>query len=379
MRGAPITANNPSATGTAITSYSVTPALPPGLTLNTTTGVITGTPTTLSTAANYTVNALNGSVVSTSVQLNIAVVSPPSGLSYSTHSAVYPIGVPITANTPSVTGTSPITYSVTPTLPTGLNLDISTGVISGTPTAAQSATNYIVTAANTYGNTSVTLNITVLMAPSSLSYSQNTAQYVVGMPISSNMPTFTGSLPLTYSVSPALPSGLSLNTSTGVISGTPMVPAAAANYTVTATNAAGSTTKAVNITVILKPSGLSYSDSAGSYTVGTAITPNTPTVTGSSPLSYSVLPALPAGLTLNSSTGVISGTPTTATTTQTYSVTVSNAGGSASATISIVVNNTVGILFSRVPARLRIRTALPSVYMLPVDGRLNRVMPPPGQ
>lgn len=54
---------------------------------------------------------------------------------------------------------------------------------------------------------------------------------------------------VSYSVSPALPAGLTLNTSSGIISGTPTTLAAAANYTITATNTGGSTTASVSITV----------------------------------------------------------------------------------------------------------------------------------
>jgi hypothetical protein len=55
-------------------------------------------------------------------------------------------------------------------------------------------------------------------------------------------PSVSGGAVISYSVSPALPSGLSLNTATGVISGTPTVVSANATYTVTATNSGGFTT-----------------------------------------------------------------------------------------------------------------------------------------
>jgi hypothetical protein len=54
-------------------------------------------------------------------------------------------------------------------------------------------------------------------------------------------------------------------------------------------------------------------------------------------VSYVVSPALPAGLTLNSSTGVISGTPTTLTATSNYTITATNTGGSTPASLSITV------------------------------------------
>jgi hypothetical protein len=59
----------------------------------------------------------------------------------------------------------------------------------------------------------------------------------------------TGGAIASYSVSPALPSALSMNTSTGSITGTPADPQVATNYTVTATNAAGSCTRVIELTV----------------------------------------------------------------------------------------------------------------------------------
>ncbi len=332
--GTAIANNTPSVTGT-VTAYSVSPALPAGLNLNTTTGVISGTPTTAAAAANYTVTASNGGG-STTATVNITVNNaPPSGLSYTTP-VTYTIGAAITDNTPTVTGTV-TSYAVSPALPAGLSLNTVTGVISGTPTTATAAADYIVTATNGGGSTTATVNITVNNSPpSGLSYT-TPVTYTIGTAITNNVPTVTGTV-TSYSVSPALPAGLSLNTSTGVISGTPTTAAAAANYTVTATNGGGSTTATVNITVNnAAPSGLSYTTPV-TYTIGAAITDNTPTVTGTV-TSYSVSPALPAGLSLNTSTGVISGVPTTATAAANYVVTATNGGGSTTATVNITVNN----------------------------------------
>jgi uncharacterized repeat protein (TIGR01451 family) len=133
-------------------------------------------------------------------------------------------------------------------------------------------------------------------------------------------PSVSGNV-ISYSVSPALPSGLSLNTTTGVISGTPTVVSANATYTVTATNSGGFTTFGIQIQVNdIAPSGLSY-NSPNVFTVGTLIGNLTPSVSGNV-ISYSVLPALPSGLSLNTSTGVISGTPTVVSANATYTVTL---------------------------------------------------------
>ncbi len=84
--------------------------------------------------------------------------------------------------------------------------------------------------------------------PSNLTYGTNPASYTNGVAISTNSPTVTGIVD-SYSVSPSLPTGLSLNTTTGAITGTPSAVTAVATYTVTATNTAGYTTCGVSITV----------------------------------------------------------------------------------------------------------------------------------
>ena len=84
------------------------------------------------------------------------------------------------------------------------------------------------------------------------------------------------------------------------------------------------------------PTGLSY-PSPQTFTAGTAIVPLNPSVTGTV-TAYSVTPALPGGLSLNTSSGQISGTPTAATAAATYTITAQTAGGSTSFALSITVN-----------------------------------------
>jgi hypothetical protein len=87
-------------------------------------------------------------------------------------------------------------------------------------------------------------------APTALSY-HRAPTFVVGRAISPLTPTVTGTV-AAYAVSPSLPAGLSLSASTGAISGTPTAVAALANYTVTASNAGGSTATNVAIAVTVQ-------------------------------------------------------------------------------------------------------------------------------
>ena len=93
------------------------------------------------------------------------------------------------------------------------------------------------------------------------------------------------------------------------------------------------------VITVQPPSALSYTTATAVYIKGTAITPNSPTSSGGAVTSYSVSPALPAGLSLSTSTGIISGTPTAVTATASYTVTASNSAGSTTATLTITVND----------------------------------------
>jgi len=111
-----------------------------------------------------------------------------------------------------------------------------------------------------------------IAAPSNLSYT-SPAQATVGNPGPSLTPSVSGSV-TSYSVSPALPAGITINASTGVISGTPTAAASQTTYTITASNAGGSTTFALTLTVY---AGITVSSSTSTPT---ALTPVALNVTG---------------------------------------------------------------------------------------------------
>lgn len=337
--GTPITENVPTSIGGAVSSYAVSPPLPAGLVLNTTTGVISGTPVGAAAAADYTVTASNaaGDAMAT-VNITVDPIAP-TGLSYASP-VTYTVGTAIAANTPSNGGGMITGYSVSPALPGGLTLNTTTGVITGTPTTATAQATYTVTGSNGAGSSMFGISITVdamLQAPSGLSYS-SPVSYGTGTAITPNNPTIGGGAATSWGVSPALPTGLSLNTSTGVISGTPTQVTAAANYTVTATNGAGSTNATVNIEITLgAPANLSYSPQSTIGYINVPIMDMSPSSSGGAVSSYAISPALSAGLTFSTTTGVISGTPTATSAQTTYTITASNATGMTTAQVQIVV------------------------------------------
>ena len=90
---------------------------------------------------------------------------------------------------------------------------------------------------------------------------------------------------------------------------------------------------------VAPPAGLSYSNSSVAYVTGAEIIPNTPSSSGGPITGFSVVPVLPVGLNLNPQTGVISGTPMAVSPPVIYTVTGSNAAGSATARIQIEVRH----------------------------------------
>lgn len=345
VKGTAIAANAPSATAVMAASFSVSPALPAGLSLNVTTGAISGTPSAVCAQASYTVTATN-SGGSTTTTLTITVIDvPPTNLSYTNSPVVYTKGVVVAANVPANSGGTVTAYSCSSPLPAGLSLDAMSGVISGTPTVLSPESDYLVTATNTGGATTASLTITVNdAAPADLVYTSNPAVYTKDSAIVANDPFNTGGVVTLYAVNPPLPANLSLDALSGVISGTPIGLSPQATYTVTATNTGGFTTASLSITVNdVPPSALTYSSNPAVYTRA-AIVPNTPASSGGPVISYAIAPALPAGLSLSSTTGEISGTPSILVPRSNYTVTATNTGGSTSATLTITVTNSGAVV-----------------------------------
>jgi hypothetical protein len=335
------------ANGTSPLSYSVAPSLPAGLSLSSSTGAITGTPTASSGATTYTVTVTDANSATASNTFSLTVNSAVTA-TQSVSSATVTVNTAITTFTPVTGGggTTPRTYAISPTLPTGLSFNTSTGQVSGTPTVSSSTTTYTVTVTDANnGTASNTFQLTVngplsaTQAIASKALTQNAAA------TSFTPVTASGGTPAyTYAIAPALPTGLSLNTSTGAITGTPTVTSGATTYTVTITDANSAT---ANNTFSLTVNGAVTATQAIAskiVTANQAITAFTPVTggAGTTPYTYSVAPALPAGLSINASTGSITGTPTSASGATTYTVTVTDAANAtATNTFSLTVSGAV--------------------------------------
>lgn len=179
-------------------------------------------------------------------------------------------------STPPINGTRAITRLSATTFSVAVNVTIAgtTGTVQG-PTASVSAASFIpptvpedvpftglyqLPRPQTSGKDAIYTTVNTVVAdmaawaatlgkPIAISYADPTPTYFQGIAITANQPAFQGGAPASYGVSPSLPTGLTLNTTTGIITGTPSVGQAATTYTVTATNGSGTATTTITIAV----------------------------------------------------------------------------------------------------------------------------------
>jgi hypothetical protein len=315
------------------TGFSISPSVPAGLVFDSTNGSLSGTPTAAQLNVEYTVSASN--VAGTSSQtFSLEVFSAPAfTLSKSSENAVN--NVAISGYTINTSGGRVTEYSVSPELPTGLSLDTTTGLISGSVAVDQAPTTYTITGTNVAGSDSHTFALAIYSAPS-FTMSSETILGSRGSTLVGYTLTQSGGTVTSYSVSPSLPAGVSLDSSTGLISGLPTNPQAITTYTLTATNVAGSYPKTFSIEILNPPVITLSSQSSAAFKDETAISVTT-TNTGGTATSFAIDPALPAGLTFNTITGAITGTPTVLQALTEHTITASNLGGTSSKKFTLSV------------------------------------------
>ena len=206
-------------------------------------------------------------------------------------------------------------------LPVGLTMNAATGVITGVPTVTGTLTTPLVTATDDNSQEDyVTFSWVINKLPTITTPGTTTTPGSVAF--TKTYTAASGTLPYTWSWSgvpsatwPAgTPPGLTMNPTTGTVSGTPNVAGTGTQkVTLTVTDKFGQAVSTAAFTWTVAPlavNAFTVPTTATTSRVGTAINPITVTASGGIPpyVSWSAT-GLPNGISIDPSTGVISGTP----------------------------------------------------------------------
>ncbi len=257
----------------------------------------------------------------------VAITSAPAGGGE--------VGITYALNPTVIDGVGPYVWSLSSgSLPAGLSLNTSTGAITGTPTASGVASFTLRATDSVNGSDSQIESVTINADPAITSSTLSGGE--VGESYATTPTTTGGTTPLVWSVSSGtLPAGLSLNTATGAVSGTPTA-SGPFSFTLKVTDANGKfATQSESLTITAAPAITSPSLAGGEVSVAYTATPVV--AAGTAPYTWSTSTPLPGGLSLNPSTGAITGVPTVPGTFTFTLVVVDGAGVHASQSESVTV------------------------------------------
>ena len=304
---------------------------------------------------------------STPTPITISTVSLPNGQ----------VNVAYSATLAASGGTAPYSWSlISGALPAMLSLGPASGVISGTPIVAvtNAALTFMVSDSSSPVMTK-TVSLTLTIAPppiaittTSLPNGQVNAAY------SATLAASGGTTPYSWTLmSGTLPTLLGLNATSGAISGTPNV--AVTNTPLTFTVKDSSTpqlSKSASLTLTIAPPPIVISTTTlPDGIVGTAYSATLAATGGTAPITWSLTNgALPAGLSLDSASGGITGVPTVSVTNTplTFMATDSSTPQlTKSVSVTLTIAIPAGITVSVSPAR----AGLTSMQALPVTATTN--------
>jgi hypothetical protein len=281
-------------------------------------------------------------IANTSAPINLVVVAPsalPMPVISSATTASAQVGKPFTYQI--VASNSPTAYTAIG-LPAGLTVDPAFGLISGTPTQSGSFA-VALTAANSSGTGKAMLALTVTPAASKPVITS--AANAVAQPGSdfTYQITATGAPALFNAL--GLPAGLSVNTGTGLITGTTSATSGSYLVTLEATNAAGTgmATLTLDVSATVTATPVITSAAAAAAEVNVAFSYQITTTNGATHFGAG---DLPPGLTLNAATGIISGTPMKA---GNYAVALSAGNASSTGTATLELKVALPIVTLKVP------------------------------
>ncbi len=312
------------------------------LSFNNSTGLISGTPTSNMNQTTFMVTATNlaGSAYA---NISITVVNSLAPISYSENEYNFTVGYSAIIQTYE-NGNNITHWTIQPLAElTAINLlfDTSTGTISGTPSGNMSNTTFMVSATNDNGTEYTNISIVVVHPLDPISYPQNYYNLTNGSAIPIISPDLNGAGVHSWEISPFLPAGLTLDPSSGEISGTPSVNSSLTPYTITAYNDNGTVYANISIVVVNPLTEISYNVTHYNATEGVHFA-LIPVMNGTGVDLWTMerqdgFDNFSGYFAINSTTGVISGTPAQPLPFHSYIVYAENDGGIVQFNISIEI------------------------------------------
>jgi hypothetical protein len=293
------------ASGFPASTFAETDPLPTGISFNSSTGVLSGTPVE-GTGGTYTLAFTPTNAAGTGPTQNFTLVVDQAPTITSANNTVFNVGS-FGIFTVTASGFPSSTFSETGSLPAGVSFNPVSGLLSGTPQAGTGKIYTLTLTAANGVNPAATQSFTLTVDEAPAITSPNTATFTVGASGTFTV-TASGFPASTFAETEPLPPGVSFNSANGVLSGTPLA-GTAGTYTLNfiPTNAAGTGPTQV-FTLIVDQAPTITSANSTVFSVGTFGTFNV-TASGFPSPTFSDMGALPAGVSLNPLSGLISGTP----------------------------------------------------------------------
>lgn len=331
--------------------------LPADLSLNTTTGAITGTPKAADAGVfTFAISASDAyGDTATSGNLSITITAPtitfPTSLSGDTVGTAYNGSVAATG----VIGASTYTLA-SGSLGSDLSLNSSTGAITGTPKASDVGTiTFTVKVVDAFGDTATSGSLSIVITAPTITFPASLSGGTVGTAYSASVAATGVVGASTYTIaSGSLGPDLSLNASTGAITGTPKASdVGTLTFTVNVVDAYGDTKTSGSLSIAIVAPTITFPTSLPGGTVGTAYSGSVAATGPAGASTYTIASgSLGSDLSLNSSTGAITGTPKASDVgTFTFTVKVVDAYGdtATSGSLSITIVAAGAIVFGAAP------------------------------
>ncbi len=278
------------ASGFPTPTFAETAPLPSGVTFNTTTGALGVSSTTADGTYNLSFTASN--VIGTSASQSFTLTVGTAPAITSANNATFTAGVGGTFMV-MATGYPAPTFAATPTLPSGVTFNTTTGALGVSSTTADGTYNLSFTASNVIG-TSASQSFTLTVGTAPVITSANSASFAGGTGgtftvMASGFPTPT------FAATPTLPSGVTFNTTTGALDVSSTTADGTYNLSFTASNVIGTSASQSFTLNVFNPT----------LATGFMITPSTTSATAGQGLTFTVTAVNGLGTTATGYVGTV--------------------------------------------------------------------------